>query len=179
MSLLFFNSCRPRINLNGAIFTPIHKQNPCQMLITGKKRPFCFVLKQEKALNRGKKGAFHIKTPCKRGGGGTPLPSALPLLRHSRAFPFTSSWSVATGSIHFIRSFDRGKSSVTPSAGARRPATPRLLIKIMLGESPILFEDHLFATFFHSVNVGIRHPFGHIPCIFRESLQSRLGLNAE
>lgn len=32
------------------------------MLITGKKRPFCFVLKQEKALERGKIGLFHIKT---------------------------------------------------------------------------------------------------------------------
>ena len=32
------------------------------MLITGKKRPFRFVLKQEKPLNRDKKGVFHIKT---------------------------------------------------------------------------------------------------------------------
>ena len=32
------------------------------MLITGKKRPFCFVLKQEKPLNRGEKGVFHNGT---------------------------------------------------------------------------------------------------------------------
>jgi len=32
------------------------------MLITGKKRPFRFVLKQQKPLNRGKNGVFHIKT---------------------------------------------------------------------------------------------------------------------
>ena len=122
MSLLFLNSCRPRINLNGAIFTPIHKQNPCQMLITGKKRPFCFVLKQEKALNRGKKGTFHngtVSGEChperraigtksiyetrqlvalvelgskeqdlKRGGGGIPLPSALPLFASFKSVSF-------------------------------------------------------------------------------------------
>ena len=126
------------------------------MLITGKKRPFRFVLKQQKPLNRGKNGVFHIKTvvgechperrrnapkskdpdPYRRGGGGIPLPSALPLLRHSRAFPFTSSWSVATGSIHFTPPSDRGKSSVTPSpkgtplknpcplSSRRRPGSP-------------------------------------------------------
>ena len=130
------------------------------MLITGKKRPFRFVLKQQKPLNRGKNGVFHIKTvvgechperrrnapkskdpdPYRRGGGGIPLPSALPLLRHSRAFPFTSSWSVATGSIHFIPSFDRGKSSVTPSCGRSPPRNaPAPLQKNNAGGEPSVF----------------------------------------
>jgi hypothetical protein len=42
------------------------------MLITGKKRPFRFVLKQEKPLNRGKKGMFHIKTLHERVGEASP-----------------------------------------------------------------------------------------------------------
>ena len=91
------------------------------MLITGKKRPFCFVLKQEKPLIRGKNAVFHIKTPHKRVGEESPCLQPCPSLRRSRAFLFTSSWSVATGSIHFIPSFDRGKSSVTPSCGRSPP----------------------------------------------------------
>ena len=39
------------------------------MLITGKKRPFRFVLKQENSLERGKNGLFHIKTLCVGGEG--------------------------------------------------------------------------------------------------------------
>jgi len=53
------------------------------MLITGKKRPFRFVLKQEKPLNRGKKGMFHIKTLHERVGEASlclqPCPIDMPM----------------------------------------------------------------------------------------------------
>ena len=74
------------------------------MLITGKKRPFCFVLKQEKPLNRGEKGVFHIKTLCVGGEG-----EASPCLQPCPSVTLERSDRV------------QGKSSVTPSCGRSPP----------------------------------------------------------
>jgi hypothetical protein len=68
-----------------------------------KKRPFCFVLKQENSLKRDKIAVFHIKTPCKGVGEESPCLQPCPSVTLERS--------------------DRvqGKYSVTPSCGRSPP----------------------------------------------------------
>ena len=87
------------------------------MLITGKKRPFCFVLKQQKPLNRGKRAVFHIKTPCHPGAEGDRV--------HRKGVGEESPCLQPCPSVTLERS-DRvqGKSSVTPSPKGPCPLKP-------------------------------------------------------
>ncbi len=77
------------------------------MLITGKKRPFCFVLKQENGLEKVKSAVFHIKTLCVGGEG-----EASPCLQPCPSVTLERSDRV------------QGKSSVTPSPKGTPPKTP-------------------------------------------------------
>ena len=103
------------------------------MLITGKKRPFCFVLKQESGEKRGKTGLFHNEMVVRKAAGCVIL-SGEPQARSRR---IQTNIGVGGGGIPLVRTL-----LLSTLSSGDTPQHPGLSAKkITPGESPAYFVD--------------------------------------